>query len=1224
MMEFTQKRQVQQGKRQTLKDSFRTKRFETSKGMEDGLKSWEINRKRDDDREAEHLSFELSMQERRRVKKEIERQTLSSEFQDGVAAFDRNMKRLGINGDDTGVKLKSIQGTGLDHFKKLESQVEEIDFAPEKNKEMMKKLNARRTAQVYAHKEKERRRRKVLVDQQSTKIEAMAKKEQVDLLQGLLDRGRVLRANSYKKWIDMKQKELQKADRLQQVRQNETLMASTIGQAMSKSLVDLKQLSEHRKDFVEQRLQEARVEERKKKAFLEYKHKEMCAETVEKILSLVFCVIQLREETMQRPMMPKVYRNLKHIFKSRAPLPDTTMTACEQNKVTSVSRLVGEKMLFEERTGTGIFAAYPSSESEDEIDAVVRSIATQHEPLIEFHWPKPKHFLCICVLEKANGEEIATQLSNSFKLQVITVQGVIESTVSLYTQSKEGTLKVEEKLLSLGDKLKPLMDKGSIIPDTLTAEVIATHVQLSKVSDQTSGCIIKNYPRTLSDLQHLEQALQDTEEKKVILQSAISDTLEESDQEQLESSIDWIFCATSDSEKILQHQLADWQAPELSEEVENPQEMIEQARTEFETTIRKSLEEWDTNVSSVSNWCKKFGNYRTIDLEHDNIPFAFENIHLLVDLVSSDRKSIHDLNRRDQPKLVDSLQELRIERRKNLPRAMRIWHEKSTGERTIDSIWFSNTLSTRSHSSYLLSSTCSTLYGSIQDYLINISTRYQQLFIEFESILYEPKEQQKLIQEAISKINRLRNSNQIQNVLNDLQVYLGDVSERNRSNASSHLTVVLESTDDPTNIEQVIPACLDLLCQIAATETTAWLENRRFLKSYFNAIEPCGYSSSDMSLFQERFDVLQEYTTPVNITQLRNIANDACTVFLATISEAVETVQPDPYHNHEYLRRMLDSEDRKYLDIQLRIVNWGETLSKTIRERHHQCIEKIEGIIGHYLQEDEVSISKLIADLSEEVVAKRNSQRLAAPLWISYTKTCSKASNKPRLAQLNWSQLQTLVSCICQGGVGLSQVISDFPAGWAEQIEAFRTKMNRLTLMQSVLYLSGAISEIPSLEQIKLLKEQLMLKYEQNKTCTPRIGQDPPADLFRLSKSDFFSVSWWKPVKNELKEIYFQLCCDADGMLDCYTLLLTLASSPPLQTGFEQQNLVPNLALGFGRAFYLLSGDISRVIDQHKLQKLLSVLDVSLDKTQLDYNSACQKISSTKKDTFTINFNQSD
>lgn len=114
---------------------------------------------------------QLSFEERRRVAGENERVLATMDVQKGIASFDNNMQRLGIGGDGASEKFTPIKGTGLEHQQQLETVVKKQKFHPRQNKVMMTELTAKRTSQLQAQKEREKRRRKNLADQKVASVE---------------------------------------------------------------------------------------------------------------------------------------------------------------------------------------------------------------------------------------------------------------------------------------------------------------------------------------------------------------------------------------------------------------------------------------------------------------------------------------------------------------------------------------------------------------------------------------------------------------------------------------------------------------------------------------------------------------------------------------------------------------------------------------------------------------------------------------------------------------------------------------------------------------------------------------------------------------------------------------------------------------------------------------------------------------------------------------------
>ncbi|GLD99909.1 hypothetical protein PINS_up008637 [Pythium insidiosum] len=121
--------------------------------------------------ERNDLRLELTLEERRRRFQAARLSAEQSDATDGVAFFERNMTRLGLDGPSSSAgsepPLRAVPATDpgpMAHLHALEQRVESLQFRPSNNLQMMKELRARRKAQLAAEKDRRIRRMKAMKD----------------------------------------------------------------------------------------------------------------------------------------------------------------------------------------------------------------------------------------------------------------------------------------------------------------------------------------------------------------------------------------------------------------------------------------------------------------------------------------------------------------------------------------------------------------------------------------------------------------------------------------------------------------------------------------------------------------------------------------------------------------------------------------------------------------------------------------------------------------------------------------------------------------------------------------------------------------------------------------------------------------------------------------------------------------------------------------------------
>ncbi|KAJ0395359.1 hypothetical protein P43SY_000939 [Pythium insidiosum] len=119
--------------------------------------------------ERNDLRLELTLEERKRRFQAAKLCAEQADAADGVAFFERNMTRLGLDGPSSGAgaepPLRAVPATDagpLAHLQALEQRVGSLQFRPSNNVQMMKELRARRKAQLAAEKDRRIRRMKAM------------------------------------------------------------------------------------------------------------------------------------------------------------------------------------------------------------------------------------------------------------------------------------------------------------------------------------------------------------------------------------------------------------------------------------------------------------------------------------------------------------------------------------------------------------------------------------------------------------------------------------------------------------------------------------------------------------------------------------------------------------------------------------------------------------------------------------------------------------------------------------------------------------------------------------------------------------------------------------------------------------------------------------------------------------------------------------------------------
>ena len=178
---------------------------------EEGIRTHKANQLVKARREQVELSYELALVEKEEVLKESALRKSKREFASGVDEFEKNLKRLGVDlggGGNEGGAVGSKHTNGMEHLRALEARVHEQNFTPAANKGQMGALRDRRETSLAAQKEKDRRQRKMLVDQSSAQAQIDTQQQEQRLLKRMAVEGRGFRLDAGDRWAKRQQKQL--------------------------------------------------------------------------------------------------------------------------------------------------------------------------------------------------------------------------------------------------------------------------------------------------------------------------------------------------------------------------------------------------------------------------------------------------------------------------------------------------------------------------------------------------------------------------------------------------------------------------------------------------------------------------------------------------------------------------------------------------------------------------------------------------------------------------------------------------------------------------------------------------------------------------------------------------------------------------------------------------------------------------------------------------------
>lgn len=168
-----QDRKFERDARETFRtsriDHMRTLRTTETKKMEDMTEKWKQTQLVKKNRRVRDLHYELSLLQIAELKSLRERQVHTKDEVVGIEQFERNMKRMGISGNDGSDQRMSISYETKDAYEhRIKDQLNSTFPADKEVGDFKAHLKERTAAKRLARYEKARRRRRALVDQANT------------------------------------------------------------------------------------------------------------------------------------------------------------------------------------------------------------------------------------------------------------------------------------------------------------------------------------------------------------------------------------------------------------------------------------------------------------------------------------------------------------------------------------------------------------------------------------------------------------------------------------------------------------------------------------------------------------------------------------------------------------------------------------------------------------------------------------------------------------------------------------------------------------------------------------------------------------------------------------------------------------------------------------------------------------------------------------------------
>ena len=315
--------------------------------MNQGYDDWKRQQTRERQRVRRDLRFELSLLDAKKLKDQQKDANASLDQKGGVERFERNMTRLGIQAPIETTR-SPVRESAQVYLQRIEAQVAETTGQPKEMFDMMSSLREKGSKNRHAQKEKDRRRRKMHVEQRKQQVELEVTRGEQERLDGFAERARAQRKLSEA----IEEKRVAKETRAAEV----TLkIAREIEERDKKGVEAFEIFAEEARERAKEpdRIEAVQTiidEERAASAARKHVRAQGYAkDTADKFLDMVCVVLKIREDNGRRPMPFPEYRALKATYVG--PLPFFVDDDNGPPPPGEKKKAIAERLAFEAGTG---------------------------------------------------------------------------------------------------------------------------------------------------------------------------------------------------------------------------------------------------------------------------------------------------------------------------------------------------------------------------------------------------------------------------------------------------------------------------------------------------------------------------------------------------------------------------------------------------------------------------------------------------------------------------------------------------------------------------------------------------------------------------------------------------------------------------------------------------------------------------------------------------------
>eukprot|EP00761_Pharyngomonas_kirbyi_P014864 gb/GECH01014895.1/.p1 GENE.gb/GECH01014895.1/~~gb/GECH01014895.1/.p1 ORF type:complete len:956 (+),score=273.55 gb/GECH01014895.1/:1-2868(+) len=418
-----------------------------------------------------------------------------------IDEFERTLHRLGVSKEnqisknDMQQSLHTIPPSS--HLEQLRNELDsESIHANSKN--YFQRVKERRKIEKEARKDRDERRRKVLVEQKRLLNQVREQENQQKLIDTLLTQSNEEQELAQKIMETRRQKDIMIENRkLRQKRQEERRIKDKEEQAkrnelklereQEKSEIHVSKLKESYEETVKKRKQEKHD-----------KHYSKCSEIFDQLFNLSMRYIDDKEKS-ESPMESKEWKELKTLFVKGQPI--LIPSENEDEQANQVIDTLNEEELTQ----------YLNNQGYNEfIFDVLKDIFHKIEPPPEKLEPfKSKYPLRLLVIGKpwSGKTELCKHVSEKYSLKIIDPFTIISNAIEAFKENIE-----DREIIEIGKEIQEKLKKGFKVDNETLSKLIAKEIsKIENLEEKFNGWILDNFPNSADSLMLLDRILTDQE-----------------------------------------------------------------------------------------------------------------------------------------------------------------------------------------------------------------------------------------------------------------------------------------------------------------------------------------------------------------------------------------------------------------------------------------------------------------------------------------------------------------------------------------------------------------------------------------------------------------------------------------------------------------------------------------------------------------------------------------